>query len=318
MIITRTPFRVSFVGGGTDLPDFYRKHTGAVVSTAIDKYMYIIVNRRFDDTVRVSYSKTEIVSDASKVNHPIVREALNLVGIENGIEIVSVADVPASTGLGSSSSFTVGLLNALFAYQGIHKSAEDLAQLACYIEIDVLKEPIGKQDQYAAAYGGFNYIQFNRDDSVFVEPLPYKNSLSKNLLLFHIDGERKGRTILAEQKANIPAKTIILSDMQSLAKKVRLHMIDNQKQDNLGMYLGIDWILKKQLSSRISNKLVDQYYITAMNAGAYGGKLCGEGGNGFLLIYCPEDNQRKVIKALHLPCYKFNFEPEGSKIVYTD
>jgi len=171
MIITRTPFRISFAGGGTDLAAFYRREAGAVVSTAIKKYMYITVNRRFDDTIRVSYSRTEIVGSVDEVQHPIVREALKLTGIEGGIEIVSIADIPSGTGLGSSSSFTVGLLNALYAYKGELKSAAELAEQACRIEIDIVGEPIGKQDQYIASHGGLCHIQFNPDESVFVSPI---------------------------------------------------------------------------------------------------------------------------------------------------
>jgi D-glycero-alpha-D-manno-heptose-7-phosphate kinase len=200
MIITRTPFRISFAGGGTDLAAFYQRESGAVVSTAITKYMYITVNRRFDNTIRVSYARTEIAGSVEEIQHPIVKAALRLTGINGGIEIVSIADIPAGTGLGSSSSFTVGLLNALYAYQGILKSAQELAEQACHIEIDVIGEPIGKQDQYIAAYGGLCHIQFNPDESVFVNPVicgkDRKENLAKNLLLLYTGESRKANTIL--------------------------------------------------------------------------------------------------------------------------
>ena len=205
MIITRTPFRISFVGGGTDFPEFYRVESGAVVSTAINKYMYVVINQRFTDAIRVSYyAKTEIVGNVDEIQHPIVREVLKLVGITKGIEIASIADVHAGAGLGSSSSFTVGLLNALYAYKGILKSAEELAREACHIEINILGEPIGKQDQYIAAYGGFRYIQFNKDETVFTEPISWsqknKGDLIQNLLLLYTGDVREASSILREQK----------------------------------------------------------------------------------------------------------------------
>ena len=205
MIITRTPFRISFAGGGTDLREFYQSEYGAVVSTAINKYMYIIVNKRFTDAIRVSYyAKTEIVDCVDDIRHPLVREALRLVGVHQGIEVTSVADVHAGAGLGSSGSFTVGLLNALYAYKGILKSAEELARDACHIEIDVLGEPIGKQDQYIAAYGGFRYFQFNPDESVTTEPIIWsadrKDELSQKLLLLYTGDVHEASSILQEQK----------------------------------------------------------------------------------------------------------------------
>lgn len=319
MIITRTPFRISFVGGGTDLPDFYRVEPGAVVSTAINKYMYIVVNKRFDDTTRVSYSKTEIVKDVEEIQHPIAREALKLVGVAKGIEIVSIADIPAGTGLGSSSSFTVGLLNALHAYNGSLKSAEELAREACHIEIDILREPIGKQDQYIAAYGGLRYIQFNLDETVFTEPIMYaqesKDELNRNLLLFYTGDTREARSILGHQKAN--TKMEPLKGMRDLAFELRNYLNSNSSPDILGEFLHKGWLLKKQLASSISNNKIDEYYKKALNAGALGGKVLGAGGGGFLLLYCPGERQSKVREALSdLTLTKFSFEPEGSKITY--
>jgi len=323
MIITRTPFRVSFGGGGTEFPDFYRVEPGAVVSTAINKYMYIVVNKRFDNTIRVSYSRTEIVKDVEKIQHPIVREALKLVGITKGIEIVSIADIPAGTCLGSSSSFTVGLLNALYAYKGILKSAEELAREACCIEIDILGEPIGKQDQYIAAYGGFRYIQFNPDETVFVESIicdkENREKLNQNLFLFYTGNTREAKSILKEQKINTKKsdKVECLKQMRNLAFELRSHFNNNSEPDILGEFLHKGWMLKKQLASGISNDKIDKYYEIALKAGALGGKILGAGGGGFLLLYCPKEKQTKLQEALNdLTLTEFSLEPEGSKIIY--
>ena len=324
MIITRTPFRISFVGGGTDLPEFYRVEPGAVVSTAINKYMYVIVNKRFTDAIRVSYyARTEIVDRVEDIQHPIVREALKLVGISKGIEIASVADVHAGAGLGSSGSFAVGLLNALYAYQGVLKSAEELAREACHIEIDILGEPIGKQDQYIAAYGGFRYIQFNPDETVFTEPIIWtkenKEELKQNLLLLYTGDVREASSILREQKAKTRQsdKMACLRKLRDMASELKEKLNDNASAEIFGQVLHQGWLLKKQLASNISNDKIDQYYEKALNAGALGGKILGAGGGGFLLLYCPRQKQSQVKKALHhMPSLEFSFEPEGSKIIY--
>ncbi len=323
MIITRTPFRISFVGGGTDLSDYYRHKPGAVVSTTINKYMYIIVNKRFDNTIRVSYSRTETLDNIEEIQHPVVREALKLTGINKGIEIVSVADVPSGTGLGSSSSFTVGLLNALYAYKGILKSAEELAREACHIEIDILGEPIGKQDQYIVAYGGFRYIQFNPDETVFTEHIIYamenKEKLSQNLLLYYTGDTRETKSILKEQKVNSRQRNKIelLKKMRDQALQLREGLNNSSSPDILGKFLHRGWQLKKQLASGISNSRIDEYYEKALRAGALGGKIVGAGGGGFLLLYCPRKKQPKVREALNnLTLTEFSLEPEGSKIIY--
>lgn len=324
MIITRTPFRVSFAGGGTDLKDFYQLEPGAVVSTAIKKYMYIAVNQRFDSTIRVSYSKTEIVSSVDDIEHPIVREALKLVGIKDGIEIVSIADIPAGTGLGSSSSFTVGLLNALYAYKGCFISAEELARKACQIEIDILGEPIGKQDQYIAAYGGLCYIQFNPDDSVLVNPIivdaKIKETLSQNLFLVYTGTSRAVSSILSGQKVNTRQddKLNNLKKMRDLALEARACLFSGSGPIDFGRILHKNWLLKRELASGISNTTIDEYYEKALAAGAMGGKLLGAGGGGFLLFCCSPDKREAVSLALgNLQEIEFSFEPEGSKIVYT-
>lgn len=324
MIITRTPFRISFAGGGTDLRSFYRNEPGAVVSTAINKYMYIIVNKRFTNAIRVSYyAKTEIVDSVDEVRHPLVREALKLVGINRGIEIASVADVHAGAGLGSSGSFTVGLLNALYAYKGILKSAEELAREACHIEIDILGEPVGKQDQYIAAYGGFRYFQFNPDESVTTEPIiwsaEHKEELIQNLLLLYTGDIHETRSILQElkEKTQQPDNMVSLSKMRDMAIELKDQLNSNAAASIFGGTLDRGWQLKKELVSGISNDKIDECYERALNAGALGGKVLGAGGGGFLLLYCPKSKQTMVRKALSdLPALEFSFEPEGSKIIH--
>jgi D-glycero-alpha-D-manno-heptose-7-phosphate kinase len=324
MIITRTPFRISFAGGGTDLAEFYRHEAGAVVSTAINRYMYIIVNQRFTDAIRVSYyARTEIVDSVDEIRHPLVREALRLVGIDRGIEIASVADVHAGAGLGSSGSFTVGLLNALYAYKGALKSAEELAREACHIEIDILGEPVGKQDQYIAAYGGFRYFQFNPDNSVTTEPVIWsteaKDEVEQNLLLMYTGDVHEAGSILQEQKEKTrqPGKMASLIKMRDIALDLKDRLNNNAEADIFGDILHRGWQLKKELASGISNEKIDEYYRRAQDAGALGGKLLGAGGGGFLLLYCPKEKQSQVKKTLSdLQSLEFSFEPEGSKIIY--
>ncbi|MFN8670602.1 MAG: GHMP kinase [Candidatus Sericytochromatia bacterium] len=323
MIISRTPLRISFAGGGSDLSDFYFKKKGAVVSTAINSYIYITVNKKFDDLIRVSYSSTELVESVNDIKHNIIREALKLVGIEKGIDVVYMGDVPLGTagiGLGSSSSLAVGVLNALYAYKGEHVSASRLSEEACKIEIEILKNPIGKQDQYIAAYGGLQYIQFNQDDSVFVDPLivnkETKHNLNKNLLLFYTGITRISSNILEEQKAKTTTNIEQIEKMVHIAEELRESLLDNNFS-NFGELLHKSWLLKKGLASNISNNLIDEYYNKAINAGALGGKILGAGGGGFLLFYCEEKYQNNVRKALSdLKETPFLFEPQGSKIIY--
>ncbi|KJU81304.1 kinase, galactokinase/mevalonate kinase, partial [Candidatus Magnetobacterium bavaricum] len=255
MIITRTPFRVSFAGGGTDLKDFYIQNGyGAVVNTAIKKYMYIVIHPYFHDKIRIKYSRTEDVNSVEEIQHPILRECMRKVHIEKGIEIASFADIPSGTGLGSSSSFTVGLLNALYAYKGQILPREEIAHQACEIEIDILKEPIGKQDQYAAAYGNINHIRFNKDDSVNVTPIlitdSLKKTLQRNLCLYYIGGNRNTRDILSEQKQNLKQLSIIknMQNMLTLADEIKTAMEKNKPQ-LIGQLLHKGWLCKKALAS---------------------------------------------------------------------
>ncbi len=321
MIISRTPLRISFAGGGSDLKEYYKNGVGAVTSTAIDKYIYITVNKKFDDKIRISYSKTEIVDSIDEIKHDLIREALRLTNIDAGIEITSIADIPSKdTGLGSSSSFTVGILNALYAYKGQHKSAEILAKEACKIEIDIVGEPIGKQDQYAAAYGGINHIQCNADGTVFVDPVIFlpdtKTQLNENLMLLYTGLTRKANIILAKQKKETSNKLEILDKMVELAQDLKGALRKNNL-DQFGQILHKGWIFKKKLITGITNPIIDKYYDIAIKAGAIGGKILGAGGGGFLLLYCPKENQEKVRKVLfELKETPFKLEPQGSKIIY--
>ena len=325
MIISRTPLRISFVGGGSDLRAYYQYRRGAVVTTATDKYMYVTVNQRFDDTVRVSYTETEIVDQVDDLQHELVRESTKLSGLHHGLEITTIADVPGGSGLGSSSSLTVGLLNALNAFQGRSHSAEELAAGACKIEIEILNKPIGKQDQYIAAYGGLQFIRFNGDETVFVDPIickpETKQTLQDRLMMFYTGLQRDSSDILADQQARMVTdqeKHKVLEKMVELAEVMCEDLRDN-RLDRFGSLLNENWILKKQLSPHISLPLVDECYEKAMAAGATGGKLLGAGGGGFLLLYCERERQegvRSAMEAQSLKELKFAFDPQGSKIIY--
>ena len=326
MIISRTPLRVSFCGGGTDLPAFYKTQPGAVVSTAIDKYIYITVNKKFDNKIRASYSHTEIVEHAGELKHDLIRECLRKVGVSGGVEITSISDIPSSgTGLGSSSSYTVGLLNALYAYTGRSASAERLAREASQIEIEILGKPIGKQDQYAAAYGGLQYIQFNADETVFVDPVicdpDTKQKIESRLLMLYTGLTRSADGILAEQSQNTASedqKRFVLSQMKSHADQLRDALGQNDL-DSFGELLHRGWELKQTLAKGISNPQINEWYQTARKHGAIGGKLLGAGGGGFLLLYAYPEQHQLIFSALsELKPTRFGFEPQGSKIVYVE
>jgi len=322
MIGTRTPFRVSFAGGGSDLKEFYSRHPGCVLSTTINKYMFIFVHPFFDERIQVKYSRTELVNNADEIKHPIVRESLKKFGI-NGIDINSIADIPAGTGLGSSGSFTVGLLLALYVYSGQHPSKEKLAREACKIEIDILGEPIGKQDQYAAAYGGLNFITFNPDDTVSVEPVIMSGDkyreLENNLLFFYIGGARPARGILYDQKHGTISDKKTFSNikvMNELTKNLKDCFCAGNLKD-VGLILDEGWSLKKDLSLKISDDKIDYYYNMARKDGASGGKLLGAGGGGFLMFYCDQTHQEQLRKSLQdLKEYKFKFDNSGTKVIY--
>lgn len=321
MIITRTPFRMSFAGGGSDIASFYGKHGGCVLSTTINKYMYISVHPSFElkETV-LKYSQTEVVDDISKIDHKYFKEVLDMLRI-SGVEISGTADIPAGTGLGSSSSFTVGLLHALYSYKGKFVSKEKLAAKACEIEIDRLKNPIGKQDQYAAAYGGLSFYQFNKDGSVFVEPVIMRSELysqlERNLMMFYTGELHSASAILKEQSANITSgdKEANQLKMCGLARELREELQHNNI-DAMGEILNEGWNLKRTLASGISNPEIDEYYDTAIKHGAIGGKLLGAGSGGFLLFYVPENRQQEVRIALGLQQMPFSFDYQGSAVIY--
>ncbi len=314
---------MSFAGGGTDFQAFYQDHIGAVVTTGINKYIYITVNKKFDDLIRVSYSKTEIVSNVEDIEHNIIREALKLVGVDKGIEIVYMGDIPLGTagiGLGSSGSLAVGVLNALYAYIGKHVSAEKLALDACKIEIDVLSQPIGKQDQYIAAYGGFNHLQFNSDDTVFVNPIicssSFKEQINRKVLLFYTGLTRKSSEVLEEQNNKTEKNLDCLMKIKQLAADLKSSLIE-EDLSSFGEILHQGWLLKRGLASKVSNSLIDDYYEKALKAGSIGGKILGAGGGGFLLLCCENKKQEAVRSAIcDLKEVPFFFEPQGSKIIY--
>lgn len=326
MIITRTPLRISFAGGGSDLPAFYEHEAGAVVSTAIDKYIYITVNPKFDHMIRASYSVTEMVNSVDELKHELIREALYLLNIKQGIEITSISDIPhQGTGLGSSSTYTTGLLNALYAYKGHMAGEQRLAQEACYIEIDRCGAPIGKQDQYIAAYGGLKYIRFNPDGSVFTDPImcspTVRRRLEKSLLLMYTGLTRKTDNILDEQSKNTQSdeeKRAGLRRMVRLAHQLR-DALCNEDVDAFGEILHAGWMEKRKLASGISNGQIDTWYEQGRAAGAIGGKLLGAGGGGFLLFYAHPERHVDICKALpELRPVSFNFEPQGSKVIYVE
>jgi D-glycero-alpha-D-manno-heptose-7-phosphate kinase len=324
MILTRTPFRVSFAGGGSDLPEFYRRSAGAVLSCTIDKAMYIAVHPYFHDKIRIKYSRTEDVASAAEVGHPLVRECLNLVGIERGMEIASFADVPAGTGMGSSSAFTVGLLHALWARSGRKPSAQQLATAACDIEIERAKEPIGKQDQFAAAYGGLNFVRFNSDESVEVHPVrcspKTRAELSGRLMLFYIGLERPAASILSEQGRNMADREKFRSveQMVQLATELR-NALEKDNLDSFGDILDQGWKLKRGLASGITNDVVETNYRLAREAGAAGGKLLGAGSGGFLLLSCERKKQKQVREALRgLREMPVSLTESGSEVVHND
>jgi D-glycero-alpha-D-manno-heptose-7-phosphate kinase len=320
MIISRTPFRVSFAGGGTDLAEFYRRRPGAVVSTAIDKYMYVTVNRYFDDSIILKYRRTELVRRVSDIRHPILRECLRLVGIDRGVEITSMADIVGGTGLGSSSSFTVGVLHALHAFKGEYRTAEELAREACEIEIARLKEPIGKQDQYIAAYGGLQSIEFMPDETVRVDPIVLgekeRAAFSGRLLLLYTGVTRRASPLLRRFRAKFEAKDRQMTRLRDLAYEAR-EALRGGDVDALGEMLHEGWELKKGISGGISNPGIDRAYAAARAAGATGGKILGAGGGGFLLLFAKPARRAAVRRALsswrEIP---LALEPEGSKIVY--
>lgn len=321
MIITQTPLRISFAGGGTDLAGFYRADGGCVISSAIDKYIYVIIKERFDEKIRVGYSRTEMVDSIDEIEHELVRECLRKTGITHGVEVATMADIPSEgSGLGSSSSVTVGLLNAMYAYRGDPQPASVLAREACEIEIDILGKPIGKQDQYIAAFGNLRLIEFHPDEEVDVHHVDMdpekKRRLSESLMLFYTGQTRKAETILSEQKQNIADRMETLRLMKHQAYEIHANLL-NGSTDKLGEIMHQGWLYKKQLAGKISNSEIDAMYEKAISAGALGGKIAGAGGGGFMLLYCPPERQASVRSALSgLKELPFNLERDGTKVIF--
>lgn len=323
MIISQTPLRVSFFGGGTDLPSFCKKEFGCVISTAIDKYVYLMGHDSFDDKYKIAYSKVEYTSNIDELEHKRIREAIKKYGPNNALEVHSIGEVPAGTGLGTSSSYTVGILNLLHSSQGRYVKKHDLAEQACEIEIDLLKEPIGKQDQFAVAYGGINFIKFNTDGSVEVEPIRLTkeniNKIRDRLVVFYLDRVRSASDVLREQNKNVASEYEKFEAMRKM-KHITLVMKDelnNNNIHNFGKMLHENWLLKKSLAGAISDSSIDQVYEAGLRAGASGGKVLGAGGGGFMLFYCEPEKQENLRKELsHLKEFKFDFDTEGTKIIY--
>jgi D-glycero-alpha-D-manno-heptose-7-phosphate kinase len=324
MILSRAPVRFSLGGGGTDLPSYSSQHGGFLVAAAVDKYIYICAHRRFHDNVRLAYSKTETVDDIEKIEHRIFREALRFTGVTRGIELFSMADVPANSGLGSSSTFTVALLNALHAYKREFVATPRLAEEACHIEIDVLKEPIGKQDQYIAAYGGITAFTFNPDGTVVPERVPMKpehiDDLENGLLIFYSGIERSASAVLSEQK-----KTIQSNKDDAVARMHRIKEIGYETRkllmegnlDLFGELMHEHWTNKRKLASNMTDSNIDEHYEAARKAGALGGKLMGAGGGGFFMFYVRPAERRRVYDTLTsrgLKPMRFRFDMDGARI----
>ena len=320
MIITQTPLRISLAGGGTDFPDFYEKHGGAVVSSAIDKYVYCIVKERFDDKIYVNWSKKEIVDSVDQIEHELVREALRKIGVTKAVEISFLSDIPSEgSGLGSSSSVTVGVLNALYHFVGVAPTTEELAREACEIEIGILGKPIGVQDQYIAAYGGLRSFEFGPGKGVKVSSVTTSRAtlddLDNILMLFFTGKTRQAEHILSEQKSNIEQKIKVLQGMAQQAHQVR-EVIEAGDIDALGAVLHQGWEAKRKLAQEISNRDLDNVYERALKAGAAGGKITGAGGGGFFLLCVPSHKRQAVRQALiELREMPFRLERGGSRVI---
>jgi D-glycero-alpha-D-manno-heptose-7-phosphate kinase len=325
MIVSCAPFRVSFAGGGSDISAFYRRQRGAVLSCTIAKYSFAIVHQYFNERkYHLKYARSELTETLEEVQHPLLREALRMQKIEPGIEVTSVADIPSGTGLGSSSSFAVALLNALYAHRSIFASKEQLAREACELEIEYLKEPIGKQDQYAAAYGGLNFIEFHPNESVTVQPLvlppQVMSELESRLMLFYTGDQRDARTLLSKQVSSMQSdadKFATMQRMVDLAYEMR-DVLAAEDMDGFGSLLHRGWEMKRSLGG-ISYARIDDCYERARAAGAVGGKLAGAGGGGFLVIYCEPDRQAAVCDALSdLKQVNFQFDRAGARVAFAE
>ena len=321
MIIVQTPLRISFAGGGTDLPQYYSKRGGAVVSAAIDKATFVIVSARYDNRIYVNYSRKEIVGSPNEIQHGLVREAMKLVGIDQGVEVTLLSDIPSEgSGLGSSSSFTVGLLNAFYHCRGEQVGPDRLAREACEIEIDRCKKPIGKQDQYIAAYGGLSAFDFNADGSVAAERIQLTDqqlrNFSSNLFLFYSDQTRSADAILAQQTRRTPENLEQLDRLKALSQTAR-KAVGAGDFDVIGRILEESWSLKQTLAPQITNDRLNEMVLQARAAGALGAKVCGAGGGGFVLVYCTARYQQNLLEVMknyrRMPIL---LEPDGSKVIF--
>ena len=320
MIIVQTPLRVSLFGGGTDFPSYFLSEGGCVLTSAIDKYIFVIIKDRFDEKLRIGYTRTEIVDHVDEIAHELIREALRKTNITRGVEILTMGDIPAGSGLGSSSVVTVGALHALYTYQNMLVSRDRLAQEACDIEVGILGKPIGYQDQYIASFGGLQFVEFQKDGTVQCEVVgiapEVRKLLSQNIMLFFTGTTRKAESILTEQKENIKHNLPVLRELKQMAHAARDSLLAG-KVDEIGTLLHASWQLKKKLASNITNDELDVNYQLAISAGALGGKITGAGGGGFLMLYCPIEKQAAVRAALHqmheLPV---QLEKDGSKVIF--
>lgn len=326
MIISRAPFRISLGGGGTDLESYYSLYGGFLIGCGINKYVYISVNRRFYDSIRLGYSQTEIVDSVGEIKHALFRESFRLLNIERGLEAVSVADLPANAGLGSSGSFTVALLNALHAYQKEYVSARQLAEEACYIELELLRQPVGRQDQYLAAFGGLTCLTFEKSGAVLVEPLLLTEEqvaeLRYRLVMLYSGRERKASEILQEQDRMTreldPQVTEALHQIKEIGLETR-RQLERGRINALGELMDEHWRVKRKLSSSVSDSLIDEYYAKARQHGALGGKIMGAGGGGFFLFFVHPERKHDLIETMtgvglkHVP---FDFDLQGAKIVF--
>jgi len=323
MIVSRAPVRISMGGGGTDLPSYYEKFGGFLLAAGINKYVHILLNKRFEDSIRLSYSKTEIVDDIRDIEHSIFRECLKYTGIKKQVEIVSIADVPSNCGLGTSSTFTVALLSALYSYKREYHPLQELAEKACHIEIKVLREPIGKQDQYAASFGGFNAYSFHKDGSVTIEPVNISEGaqmeLQNNIFLFYLNKKRSAGDILKDQNKKTKQNDAEVIDRLHKIKDIGLYtrkILERNKIDDFGDLLHEHWMIKRGISNKISDDYIDEVYEVARKNGALGGKVIGAGGGGFLLFYNPQKKTSFIsaMKKMGLVPTWFSFEREGVKI----
>ncbi|MFN2236071.1 MAG: GHMP kinase [Anaerolineales bacterium] len=321
MIIVQTPLRISFFGGGTDFPSYFRSNGGCVLSTTIDKYIFIVIKSRFDEKLRLGYTKTEMVDHLDQLEHELIREALRKTDITKGVEVTTLGDIPsAGSGLGSSSTVTVGSLHAMYTYQGQLVTAEQLAVEACDIERNILGAPIGIQDQYIAAFGGLRFIEFEKSGNVKINKIHLDNDtfrkLNENTLLFYTGITRSANNILKEQKKNVQQRLAVLDEMKQIAHTAH-DELSSGNVDAIGELLHESWLLKKQLASGVSSGEIDEMYEAARTMGAAGGKVAGAGGGGFLLLYCPHSKQAAVREALHgLKELPFLLENDGSKVIF--